>query len=1287
MTNERMLYREGIIMKRWLGIMLSVMLALNSLQAPVYAAGTGQTATAAQAEEAGIESADAPEGDDAEAGNAAEETEEELYQETEEDADTEAEPEDTESEAAPEDAVAEPEGTESEAAPEGSDSGAATEDEMPEAVEEDAVSETVQEASAQAEEAQEQSEPGEQTEPDVIIEYIGDEMVKSTPAMYNAKAADGAVETFTNRTDALDYVREKAKEREEEIGLIVPKKVFDQLDKERYSDVFEHTGDPSGGDYLFCSLASRRMWYCPWNDSGTEYAVVYYFNYRDDADEAAEADAVVNGLVFSLGLTDSSKSDYDKIKAIHDYIADNVEYDYDTYYGETTDYPETYTGYGAIVKHLAVCQGFAAMFYRLCLEAGIDARIIDSRQQNHAWNIVRLEGLYYLMDCTWDENSGSDKYFLCGRYDFRRHGNTDDQFQDAAFAARYPLSDYKYGFEIKSLGKAPDYTLITQDGRTVSTAAQNGRAKVLIFFSESHSYFLYTMQTLRGKEYSGVDFVYANIMHYRTADQRRILEKIGSEMPADVPGVYALCSNASDARLEFEEITGIYDDSGYVYPATVFLISPDNEILYAERGYNGEIGTLVEAMLEDADLPEAPEPDDEAYAGFTEIGICGKKAVWRYYGGEEGVYEKGTLVISGTGELLDNRYYITWTGWLNDWQGEDSSYSGYNIHSDEVRRVIIEDGITYIGQWDFDGFTSLESITFNGAAPEINGLHGVDQGITIYFPDDDESWENVDRNLFSGDSKWISQDADGVHHHKWGEQTVTKEATCTKEGAQESVCTECGDKISEVIPAKGHTWNDDFTTDKAATCTEEGAESIHCAVCGEIKEGSERTLEKIAHAYGEWVTVTDANCESEGLRKKACTVCGEEVKEEIPAKGHIWNDDYMTDKVATCTEEGSESIHCIVCGEIKENSERTLEKIAHAYGNWVTVTDANCESEGLRKKVCTVCGENVTEAIPAAGHKWAEEYTVDKQPTKAEEGAESIHCEVCGAIKEGSERAIPMINKDPQVLTITPAVSSVIMGKTVNLTVAGAEGTLTCETGDSSMATAMVSGTKITVKGVKTGTVKLIVRAAETADYEAAEEAFELTVLPGKTTRGDMFNLANNVKVTWTAVPGAKYYKIYREGVTVPGESRSDPVIVTTGLVGWDKDPGLTNGHAYRYRIVASLTGKGDASGDSMLSYSKLMYRLKTVVIRSVKNTAPGKVTVKYDKTISGDSYVLQYCERQDMVGAKTKVVLGAKNTSYVIGGLKKGKTYYISIRVRKKVNGSDYYTTFGGPKKIKITQ
>ena len=193
--------------------------------------------------------------------------------------------------------------------------------------------------------------------------------------------------------------------------------------------------------------------------------------------------------------------------------------------------------------------------------------------------------------------------------------------------------------------------------------------------------------------------------------------------------------------------------------------------------------------------------------------------------------------------------------------------------------------------------------------------------------------------------------------------------------------------------------------------------------------------------------------------------------------------------------------------------------------------------------------------------------------------------------------------------------------------------------------------------------------------------------LPGKTTRGDLFNLAKNIKVTWKEVPGAKYYKVYREGITDPSESLDEPVFVTSGTVGWDNQPGLTDGHAYKYRIVASLTGEGDDSGDSALSYSKLIYRLKNVPILSVKNTAPGKATVRFGRTDSGDSYVLQWSGREDMKDAKTKVVKGADNTSCVIGGLSKGKTYYISIRVRKTVYGISYYTTFGVPKKIMVSR
>ena len=341
----------------------------------------------------------------------------------------------------------------------------------------------------------------------------------------------------------------------------------------------------------------------------------------------------------------------------------------------------------------------------------------------------------------------------------------------------------------------------------------------------------------------------------------------------------------------------------------------------------------------------------------------------------------------------------------------------------------------------------------------------------------------------------------------------------------------------------------------------------------------------------------------------------------------------------------------------------------------VTVKNAvkpTCAKEGQTgDKYCDLCGELLESsvAIPVIAHTW-DGGRITKQPQNGEEGVRTYTCKVCGATRTESVPALI----DIAGVSVGEMASRTYTGKEITQNVVVKDGDQT-----------LVMGTDYTVSyenNIDPGTATVII--AGIGRY-AGEVVKEFTILPGKTTRGDMFNLANNVKVTWKEVPGAKYYKVYREGVTDPDESLDEPVIVTERLIGWDQKPGLVNGHAYRYRIVASLTGSDDPSGDSPLSYSKLMYRLKTVVIRSARNLEPGKVKVRFDRTVSGDSYVLQYCEREDMVGAKTKVVLGADNTSYVIGGLKKGRTYYISIRVRKKVGGISYYTTFGKARKVEI--
>ena len=263
-------------------------------------------------------------------------------------------------------------------------------------------------------------------------------------------------------------------------------------------------------------------------------------------------------------------------------------------------------------------------------------------------------------------------------------------------------------------------------------------------------------------------------------------------------------------------------------------------------------------------------------------------------------------------------------------------------------------------------------------------------------------------------------------------------------------------------------------------------------------------------------------------------------------------------------------------------------------------------------------------------------------------------------------------DQQEQVLSCDTS-APVVNGMTKAYTVEGAQGALTCEAADPSMASVTVSGTKVTVKGLKPGVTKLKVKAAETDGCKAAEAEFDLRIVPGKVKKGEVFNLAQTMKITWEAVPGAKYYKVYRDGTFVAS---------TSALVAYDKAK-LVNGKKYTYKIVASTTKGDDSSGDSPLSYSKTRCRLTNVDLKAPKNTAAGKVTVNYNKASVGDSYVIQWSEKKDMSGAKTKVIKPGSVTSYTIGGLKKGKTYYFQIRVRY---GSDY-TTFGTIRQVRITK
>lgn len=110
------------------------------------------------------------------------------------------------------------------------------------------------------------------------------------------------------------------------------------------------------------------------------------------------------------------QSDYDKIRALHDYLKGNLEYDtFAASGGRPGDRNafEAHSIVGALLRKKCVCEGFAKSFKFLCDKIGLECWVVTGKGSSsigsgpHAWNIVRINGYYHHVDVTWD-NQYSD---------------------------------------------------------------------------------------------------------------------------------------------------------------------------------------------------------------------------------------------------------------------------------------------------------------------------------------------------------------------------------------------------------------------------------------------------------------------------------------------------------------------------------------------------------------------------------------------------------------------------------------------------------------------------------------------------------------------------------------------------------------------------------------------------------------------------------------------------------------------------------------------------------------
>ena len=301
------------------------------------------------------------------------------------------------------------------------------------------------------------------------------------------------------------------------------------------------------------------------------------------------------------------------------------------------------------------------------------------------------------------------------------------------------------------------------------------------------------------------------------------------------------------------------------------------------------------------------------------------------------------------------------------------------------------------------------------------------------------------------------------------------------------------------------------------------------------------------------------------------------------------------------------------------------------------------------------------------------DYTISYQDNVGAGTAAAVIVKGTGKTLTGTRKVTFTINKIAQKPTIK--IGKVIGGKTSLITISGAYGTLTATSADKKIATLSVSGSKVKITGVKAGKTKITIKASGDRNHFASSNiTANVIVYPGAPAKFQAASAAKGLKLTWTKVPGATHYTLYRNGKKLK----------TVGNVATFTDTAAnTNGTKYTYKIEAYTSKIGKSPIYKQIAY----FKLNKPAITSLKNNASKKMTINWGKNAKAAGYQIQYALKSNFSDAKSVAVTKNSIVTKTISKLTKGKTYLVRIRSYRKAGSTYCYSMWSAVKKIKITK
>ena len=227
------------------------------------------------------------------------------------------------------------------------------------------------------------------------------------------------------------------KEPEEDKSVELSKQVFEQPSEEELKNCYYYSVLNEDEKRLYCEIYSvlssmgkdmplssmdvdlvEKIFKCVLNDHPSLYYVEGYtyttFTRGGElsklefsgtyAKSMAECELInfqiENYVVECFRGMKSTSTDYEKVKYIYDYIIKNTEYNLAA--------EDSQNICSVFLNGESVCMGYARAMQYLLLEQNILCTIVNGTAQQgeeHAWNLLLLDGQYYHLDVTWGDDS------------------------------------------------------------------------------------------------------------------------------------------------------------------------------------------------------------------------------------------------------------------------------------------------------------------------------------------------------------------------------------------------------------------------------------------------------------------------------------------------------------------------------------------------------------------------------------------------------------------------------------------------------------------------------------------------------------------------------------------------------------------------------------------------------------------------------------------------------------------------------------------------------------------